>query len=344
VDHPMKMWDGLAKYFCEIFREDVPKVTLPPRKRLCIALGMRFEVSESSFTPIARTMRGFKANYRFVGTFDNEIRRDPKREDDRLLMSGQLNMLRRDRRPHARITRLVESEARLSREAWKMASKRTTRSTPSTTTTTTTTPLTNAQLKCPMGKIKKLEVELWNLKVKGTDVINTFAERHAKNKRKFKDTSKNNQNQQQNKKQITSRAYTTGSSEKKPYEGSKSLCSKCNYHHYRPCAPKCHKCNRVGHLARDYMSTVNANTAKGSGAGRNGNAPAKVYAVGRARTNPDSNIITELGSLDIIIGMDWMAKYHTVIVCTEKIVRIPWGNETSIVHGDEDSFEHHLMY
>nr|GEW95889.1 retrovirus-related Pol polyprotein from transposon TNT 1-94 [Tanacetum cinerariifolium] len=231
-----------------ILREDVPKVTLPPRKRLCIALGMRFEVSESSFTPISRTMRGFRANYGFVGTFDNEIRRDPKRE---------LNMLRRDRRPHARIARLRESEARLSREAWKMAPKRTTRSTPATTTTTTTTLVTNAQLK------------------------------------------------------ITSRAYTTGSGEKKPYGGSKSLCSKCNYHHYRPCAPKCHKCNRVGHLARDYMSTVNANTAKGSGAGRNGNAPAKVYAVGRARTNPDSNIITELGSLDIIIGMDWLAKYHT---------------------------------
>ncbi|GJW80358.1 putative reverse transcriptase domain-containing protein [Tanacetum coccineum] len=36
----------------------------------------------------------------------------------------------------------------------------------------------------------------------------------------------------------------------------------------------------------------------------------------------------ELGSLDIIIGMDWLAKYQAVIVCSEKIVRIPWGNET----------------
>ncbi|GJR72842.1 putative reverse transcriptase domain-containing protein [Tanacetum coccineum] len=42
----------------------------------------------------------------------------------------------------------------------------------------------------------------------------------------------------------------------------------------------------------------------------------------------------ELGSFDAIIGMDWLAKYQAIIVCAEKIVRIPWGNETLIVHGD----------
>nr|GEV06009.1 putative reverse transcriptase domain-containing protein [Tanacetum cinerariifolium] len=71
-------------------RADVLEVTLPPQKTLCIAL-------------------------------DNEIRRDPEREkdtdeiyvrlddaqDDILLMSGQLNILRRDRCAHARIARLI---------------------------------------------------------------------------------------------------------------------------------------------------------------------------------------------------------------------------------------------
>ncbi|GJW97847.1 putative reverse transcriptase domain-containing protein [Tanacetum coccineum] len=42
----------------------------------------------------------------------------------------------------------------------------------------------------------------------------------------------------------------------------------------------------------------------------------------------------ELGSFDVIIGMDWLAMYQEIIVCAEKIVRIPWGNETLIVHGD----------
>ncbi|GJX64777.1 putative reverse transcriptase domain-containing protein [Tanacetum coccineum] len=45
----------------------------------------------------------------------------------------------------------------------------------------------------------------------------------------------------------------------------------------------------------------------------------------------------ELGSFDAIIGMDWLAKYQAIIVCAEKIVRIPWGNETLIVHGDESN-------
>ncbi|GKC38063.1 putative reverse transcriptase domain-containing protein [Tanacetum coccineum] len=42
----------------------------------------------------------------------------------------------------------------------------------------------------------------------------------------------------------------------------------------------------------------------------------------------------ELGSFDAIIGMDWLVKYQAIIVCAEKIVRIPWGNETLIVYGD----------
>ncbi|GKF79289.1 hypothetical protein Tco_0234857, partial [Tanacetum coccineum] len=77
-------------------------------------------------------------------------------------------------------------------------------------------------------------------------------------------------------------------------------------------------------------------------------APAKVYAVGCAGTNPDSNVVTdhyydvkladgriiglntinhqfninlmpvELGSFDAIISMDWLAKYQVVIKYMEK--------------------------
>ncbi|GKF23318.1 putative reverse transcriptase domain-containing protein, partial [Tanacetum coccineum] len=42
----------------------------------------------------------------------------------------------------------------------------------------------------------------------------------------------------------------------------------------------------------------------------------------------------ELDSFDVIIGMDWLAKYHTVIVYDEKIVRIPYENEVMIIQGD----------
>nr|GFA81098.1 putative reverse transcriptase domain-containing protein [Tanacetum cinerariifolium] len=39
----------------------------------------------------------------------------------------------------------------------------------------------------------------------------------------------------------------------------------------------------------------------------------------------------ELGSFDVIICMDWLTTYHAVIVCDEKIVRVPFGNETLII-------------
>ncbi|GKB24362.1 putative reverse transcriptase domain-containing protein [Tanacetum coccineum] len=43
----------------------------------------------------------------------------------------------------------------------------------------------------------------------------------------------------------------------------------------------------------------------------------------------------ELGSFDVIISMDWLAKDHAVIVCDEKIVRIPYGDEVLIIRGDD---------
>nr|GFC32368.1 reverse transcriptase domain-containing protein [Tanacetum cinerariifolium] len=82
--------------------------------------------------------------------------------------------------------------------------------------------------------------------------ISTLVECQTENKKRLDNTSKNNQNQQQpNKRQNTGRAYTARHGEKKHYSGAKPSCSKCNYHHDGPCAPKCHKCNRFGHLARD---------------------------------------------------------------------------------------------
>nr|GFB24237.1 hypothetical protein [Tanacetum cinerariifolium] len=80
--------------------------------------------------------------------------------------------------------------------------------------------------------------------------ISTLVECQTANKKRLYNTSKNNQNQQQlNKRQNIGRAYTARHEEKKHYNGFKPLCSKCNYHHDGPCAPKCHKCNRFGHLA-----------------------------------------------------------------------------------------------
>ncbi|GKC19779.1 putative reverse transcriptase domain-containing protein [Tanacetum coccineum] len=41
-----------------------------------------------------------------------------------------------------------------------------------------------------------------------------------------------------------------------------------------------------------------------------------------------------LGSFDVIIGMDWLTKYHGVIICDEKIVRVPFEREMLIFQGN----------
>nr|GFD63499.1 hypothetical protein [Tanacetum cinerariifolium] len=48
-------------------REDRPEVTLPPRKRLDIALGLR------SSAAATRPAGGFRADYGFVAAVDREI-------------------------------------------------------------------------------------------------------------------------------------------------------------------------------------------------------------------------------------------------------------------------------
>ncbi|GJV02797.1 putative reverse transcriptase domain-containing protein [Tanacetum coccineum] len=42
----------------------------------------------------------------------------------------------------------------------------------------------------------------------------------------------------------------------------------------------------------------------------------------------------ELGSFDVIVGMDWMAEHRAEVVCYEKYIRVPYGNDMLIVQGE----------
>ncbi|GJS07258.1 putative reverse transcriptase domain-containing protein [Tanacetum coccineum] len=607
-------------------RADVPEVTLPPRKRLCIAPGPRYKVGESSSARTARPTRGFRADYGFVGTLDAKIRCDPEREIGYGITNVRVDpdeiaeeILATDVAKLVSSTRYVERGAhmlalldvwrirpelllRLGHSLWmpvtqhvlrlrwqhyrvsrhlpgiqhilmyrrrpvvvlrsgyvvlyfcvilkKMAPKRTTRSTP-VTTTTTTTPVTDAQLKalidqgiadalaardadrsrngqdshdsgtgvrrqaplarectytnfmkckplyfmgtegvveltqwfermetvfrirnctvenqikfatytligsaltwwnshvktvghdvayamtwtnlkkkmtnkyCLRGKIKKLEVEMWNLKVKESDKIRRYVSG-------LPDMIYRSVMASKPKTMQDAIEFATELMDKKirtfverltlPGLVRRNLTDDLNLY-----APNATITMMVSVLqnatsATDlaiWLVTVGRECPKlknnnHGNQGGNGNAPAKVYMVGRAGTNPDSNIITgtfllknryasilfdtgvdrnfvstafnsqidstpttldhyydveladgriiglntiirgctlnflnhpfniflmpiEHGSFDVIIGMDLLAKYQAVIVCAEKIVRIPCGNETLIVHGD----------
>nr|GFB65779.1 reverse transcriptase domain-containing protein [Tanacetum cinerariifolium] len=55
--------------------------------------------------------------------------------------------------------------------------------------------------------------------------------------------------------------------------------------------PTCYECRVQGHFKRECPKLKNNNN-HGNQSGRN-NAPARVYAVGRAGTDPDINVVTE---------------------------------------------------
>ncbi|GJV57407.1 putative reverse transcriptase domain-containing protein [Tanacetum coccineum] len=147
---------------------------------------------------------------------------------------------------------------------------------------------------CPQGEIKKLEIELWNLKVKGNDVP-TYTERFQEltlictkfvanetekvdkylsksdNKRKADDSSRNNHGHQQQpfKRQNVAKVYNMGTGERKPYGGSSASATKLPSPPQWPVHPEVPQVQQDGHFARDCRNTGNtnvANTQKGNGA------------------------------------------------------------------------------
>ncbi|GJU27427.1 putative reverse transcriptase domain-containing protein [Tanacetum coccineum] len=52
---------------------------------------------------------------------------------------------------------------------------------------------------------------------------------------------------------------------------------------------------------------------------------------------PIDLMVIELGSFDIIIGMDWLSRYDAAILCGEKKVRIPLEGKTLVIEGDRNN-------
>nr|GEY24462.1 hypothetical protein [Tanacetum cinerariifolium] len=69
----------------------------------------------------------------------------------------------------------------------------------------------------------------------------------------------------------------------------------------------CFKCGAQVYFKKNYLKLRNKNQGNQAG---NGNVVARAYAVGTVGTNPNSNVVTQMGSFDVIIGMDWLSKYH----------------------------------
>ncbi|GKD92794.1 hypothetical protein Tco_1372631, partial [Tanacetum coccineum] len=103
-------------------RVDVTEAKFPPLKRLCIALGPKYEFEESLYALTARPTEGFRADYGFVGTLDAKIRRDLEREIE--LGQRMTNFVTTVRQDTDEIYRRLDDEQddrslmNASREAW----------------------------------------------------------------------------------------------------------------------------------------------------------------------------------------------------------------------------------
>ncbi|GKE27938.1 putative reverse transcriptase domain-containing protein, partial [Tanacetum coccineum] len=61
------------------------------------------------------------------------------------------------------------------------------------------------------------------------------------------------------------------------------------------------------------------------------NAQGRAYILRDRKAHQDPNVVT---GFDVVIGMDWLSKYHARIICDEKVVHIPIDGETLIIRGD----------
>ncbi|GJS05410.1 putative reverse transcriptase domain-containing protein [Tanacetum coccineum] len=195
------------------------------------------------------------------------------------------------------------------------------------------------------------------------------------NKRKWEDHQKNNLNnnnnnrnqnnnhhQQQNKRHETARAYAAAPAEGMVYAGNLPKCNRCNLHHHGLCPPKCQRCQRMGHMEKDCrarlpgagdnsLHNVTCFGCAEKGHYRNRYPKTRNQQMEGARTrgyvvveNPQQSPNVVTGSFDVIVGMDWLSYHRAVIVCYEKIVRIPLSNgEILEVQGERPEKDPRLL-
>ena len=88
---------------------------------------------------------------------------------------------------------------------------------------------------------------------------------NSNNKRKLGDNKGHNMVQQPFRKPRSAETCTAEPSNRKVYAGKLPMCSHCKLHHNGPCTVKCHKCQKVGHLATDCRSKTFAKAKTVSG-------------------------------------------------------------------------------
>ncbi|GKB52202.1 putative reverse transcriptase domain-containing protein, partial [Tanacetum coccineum] len=138
----------------------------------------------------------------------------------------------------------------------------------------------------------------------------------------------------------TFRAYAATPAETSRYSGSLPLRKKCTLHHIGPCTVKADKSSVSISLASKLNippitidTFYNIEMADGNLVSTNTVIQGATLTLLNQPLEIDLMPI-KLSSFDVIVGMDWLSKYHARIICDEKIVHIPIDGETLIIRGD----------
>nr|GEY93749.1 putative reverse transcriptase domain-containing protein [Tanacetum cinerariifolium] len=171
--------------------------------------------------------------------------------------------------------------------------------------------------------------------------IRTYAERQAKNKRKFKDTPRNNQGQQQPpKKQDAARAYAAGS-------GARQMPMLATI---RGVMGRVRKLLVMSARHEDISKGINPNANTVTGTFLINNCYASMlFDTGADRSFVSTAFSSQFDIAPTLLDHDYAVELgHPKFseppvqhrLDADKIVRIPWGRETLIFHGDGSNQEH----
>nr|GEV57761.1 putative reverse transcriptase domain-containing protein [Tanacetum cinerariifolium] len=213
----------------------------------------------------------------------------------------------------------------------------------------------------PRNEVQKMEIELWNPTVKGNDLTaytqrfqelillctrmvpdeEDRVERSAENKRRMESNPRDNRGQQPSFKrqnttgQNVTRAYTAGNNEIKIGNHQGIVCYECGRPgHFKKDCPKMRGQNR-GNQTRNKTGDTSYAIELADGRISKTNIILRGCTLGLLGHPFNIDLMPiELGNFDVIIGMDWLAKYHALIVCDKKVVRIPYGDEVLIIQED----------
>nr|GEW84796.1 putative reverse transcriptase domain-containing protein [Tanacetum cinerariifolium] len=151
----------------------------------------------------------------------------------------------------------------------------------------------------------------------------------------------NHHNQNNHRRQNNARALTTAQNTEANQTRVSPKCNRCGKCHFHQCPSRCENCGKIGHKAKDCrdIKPVKLNWSYEVEL-----ADGKVVSTNSVLRGCTLNLLDhlfdidlmpiELGTFDVIVGMDWLVERYALIMCGRKEVHVPYRNKKLVVKSD----------